>query len=52
MQKRKKKKKKKKKGKLFMGYFLEVFLFPVTQRAEKVKDFFFRKGRGKMLNKL
>ena len=51
MQKRKKKKKKnkKKRRKIFHGTFsLEVFLFPVTQRAEKVSGFvFFRKGRGK-----
>ena len=45
-----KKKKKKKIRKIFHGtFFLEVFLFPVTQRAENVSDFvFFRKGRGKM----
>ena len=45
-----KKKKKKKIRKIFHGTFsLEVFLFPVTQRAEKVSVFvFFRKGRGKM----
>ena len=50
MQKSKKKKKKKKKRIIFHGTFsLEVFLFPVTQRAEKVSGFvFFRKGRGKM----
>ena len=51
MQKSKKKKKKKKKiRKIFHGTFcLEVFLFPVTQRVEKVSAFvFFRKGRGKM----
>ena len=41
MQKSKKKKKKKKKKKIFHRTFsLEVFLFPVTQRAEKVSDFF------------
>ena len=54
MQKRKKKKKKKKKiRKIFHGTFsLEVFLFPVTQRAEKVCGFvFFSERRGKMLNK-
>ena len=47
---KKKKKKKKKKRKIFHGTFsLEVFLFPVTQRAEKGSGFvFFRKGRGKM----
>ena len=46
----KSKKKKKKKRKIFHGTFsLEVFLFPVTKRAEKVSGFvFFRKGRGKM----
>ena len=40
----------KKKKKIFDGTFsLEVFLFPVTQRAEKKSGFvFFRKGRGKM----
>ena len=44
------KNKKKKTIKIFHGTFsLEVFLFPVTQRAEKVSGFvFFRKGRGKM----
>ena len=44
------KSKKKKKRKIFNGTFsLEVLLFPVTQRAEKVSGFvFFRKGRGKM----
>ena len=49
MQKSKKKKKKKIRN-IFHGTFsLEVFLFPVTQRAEKVSGFvFFRKGRGKM----
>ena len=55
MQKSKKKKKKKKKiRKIFDGTFsLEVFLFPVTQRAEKVCGFvFFCERRGKMLNKL
>ena len=46
--------KKKKKGKFLMGpFFLAVFLFPVTKRAEKVSGFvFFREKRGKMLNKL
>ena len=40
----------KKKIKIFYGTFsLEVFLFPVIKRAEKVSSFvFFRKGRGKM----
>ena len=49
MQKSKKKKKKKKRN-IFHGTFsLEVFLFPVTKRAEKVSGFvFFRKGKGKM----
>ena len=44
-----KSKKKKKKKKIFHGTFaLEVFLFPVTKRAEKVSGFvFFRKGRAK-----
>ena len=47
------KSKKKKKRKIFNGTFsLEVFVFPVTQRAEKVCGFFFRERRGKMLNKL
>ena len=51
MQKRKKKKKKKK---IFNGtFYLAVFVFPVTKRAEKVSGFvFFRKRRGKMLKKL
>ena len=42
--------KSKKKRKIFHGPFsLEVFLYPVTKRAEKVSGFvFFRKGRGKM----
>ena len=50
MQKSKRKKKKKKKRKIFHGTFsLEVFLFPVTQRAEQVSGFvFFRNWRGKM----
>ena len=41
---------KSKKKNFFHGTFsLEIFLFPVTQRAEKVSGFvFFRKGRGKM----
>ena len=45
-----KKKKKKKKRKIFHGTFsLEVFLFPVTKRAEKVCGFvFLRNWRGKM----
>ena len=49
-----KSKKKKKLIKIFHGTFsLEVFLFPVTQRAEKVSGFvLFRERRGKMLNKL
>ena len=38
----KSKKKKKKKRKIFHGTFsLEVFLFPVTQRAKKVSSIFF-----------
>ena len=42
-----KKKKKKKKRKIFHGTFsLEVFLFPVTQRAEKVSHFLFFSVRG------
>ena len=47
-------KSKKKKRKIFHGTFsLEVFLFPVTKRAEKVSSFvFFRERRGKVLNKL
>ena len=42
-------KKKKEKRKIFHGTFsLEVFLFPVTKKGEKVSGFvFFRKGRGK-----
>ena len=45
----KSKKKKKKKRKIFYGTFsLEVFLFPVTKRAEKISGFvFFRERRGK-----
>ena len=45
---------KKKEKKMSYGTFsLAVFLFPVMKRAEKVSGFvFFRKGRGKMLNKL
>ena len=45
-----KKKKKKNERKIFHGTFsLEVFLFPVTQRAEKVSGFvFFRERRVKM----
>ena len=48
------KSRKKKKRKFFNGTFsLEVFLFPLTQRAEKVSGFvFFHERRGKMLNKL
>ena len=50
----KKKKKKKKKRKIFYGTFsLAVFVFPMIKRAEKVSGFvFFRKGRGKILNRL
>ena len=34
-------------------FFLPVFLFPVIKRAKEVSGFvYFRKGRGKMLNKL
>ena len=42
------------KKKNFYGTFsLAVFLFPVIKRAEKESGFvFFRKGRGKMSNKL
>ena len=49
-----KRKKKKKKEKIFNGtFYLAVFVFPVTKRAEKVSGFvFFRERRGKMLNKL
>ena len=45
-----KKKKKKKRRKFFIGtFFLAIFLFPVTKRAEKVSGFvFFRKWRGKV----
>ena len=48
------KKNKIKKGKFFHWTFsLEVFLFLLTQRAEKVSGFvFFRERRAKMLNKL
>ena len=47
-------KSKKKKRKIFHGKVsLEVFLFAVTKRAEKVSSFvFFRERRGKVLNKL
>ena len=49
MQKSKKKKKKKKKKNFYGTFSLEVFLFPVTKRAEKVCGFvFFRKGSEKM----
>ena len=50
----KSKKKKKKKEKFFDGTFsLSVFLFPVIKRAEKVSGFvFFRKGKGKIRNRL
>ena len=49
MQKSNKKKKKKKTRKVFHGTFsLEVFLFPVTQKAEKVSGFvFFSEGERK-----
>ena len=48
------KSKKKKKKKIFnWTFYLAVFLFPLTKRAEKVNGFvFFRERRGKMLNKL
>ena len=47
-------KKKKKKRKIFYGTVsFAVFLFPMIKRAEKVSDFvFYRKGRGKIWNKL
>ena len=50
----KKKSKKKKKKNFFKRTFsLAVFLFPVIKREKKVSGFvFFRKGRGKMLNRL
>ena len=46
--------KKKKKRKIFYGtFFLAVFLFPVIKRGKKVSGFvFFRKGRGKIRNRL
>ena len=49
-----KKSKKKKRKKISYGTFsLAVFLFPVIKRAEKGSGFaFFRKGIGKMGNKL
>ena len=45
---------KSKKRKIFYGtIYLAIFLLPVVKRAEKVNGFvFFRKGRGKMRNKL
>ena len=46
---KKKKNKKKKKENFSWDIFIEVFLFLLTKRAEKVIGFvFFRKGRGKM----
>ena len=50
----KSKKKKKRKKKFFKRTFsLAVFLFPVIKRGKKVSGFvFFRKGGGKMLNRL
>ena len=49
-----KKKKKKKKRKILYGTFsIAILLFPIIKRAEKVSGFvYFRKGRGKMINKL
>ena len=49
-----KKSNKKKKRKIFYGTFsLAVFLYPMIKRAEKVSGFvFFRKGRGKIRNRL
>ena len=54
MEKSQKKKKKKKKKKIFKKTFsLAVFLFPVIKRGKKVSGFvFFRKGRGKIRNRL
>ena len=48
------KSKKKKKRKIFYGTFsIAILLFPIMKRAEKVSGFvYFRKGRGKMINKL
>ena len=48
-----KKKKKKKKNFFKRTFSLAVFLFPVIKRRKKVNGFvFFRKGGGKMLNRL
>ena len=48
-----KKKKKRKKNFFKRTFSLAVFLFPVIKRGKKVSGFvFFRKGGGKMLNKL
>ena len=46
--------KKKKKKKIFKRTFtFAVFLFPVLKRGKKVSGFvFFRKGRGKIRNRL
>ena len=45
--------KKKKKKISYRTFSLAVFLFPVIKRAEKVSGFvFFRKGRGKIRNRL
>ena len=46
--------KKKKKKTFFKNMFsLAVFLFPVIKRGKKVSGFvFFRKGRGKIRNRL
>ena len=50
----KKIKKKKKEKKIFKRTFsLAVYLFPVIKRGKKVSGFvFFRKGRGKLRNRL
>ena len=45
--------KKEEKKNLYGTFSFAVFLFPVIKRLEKVNGFlFFRKGRGKMRNKL
>ena len=47
------KKKKKKRFFLKKTFSLAVFLFPVIKRGKKVSGFvFFRKGRGKIRNRL
>ena len=50
----KSKRKKKKKRIFFYGTFsLAVFLFPMIKRTEKISGFvYFRKGRGKICNRL